>query len=82
MSIPAGTYMSSLENAVEFGDDIAGMLLKALLFGAIVGLVATYQGYNSRPTSEGVSSATTSTVVIASVAILIADYAFTALWGV
>jgi len=82
MSIAPGTYMTSLENAVDFRNDIAGSLLKALLFGAIIGLVATYRGYTSKPTSEGVSSATTSTVVIASVAILIADYIFTALWGV
>ena len=82
MSIAPGTYISSLENAVDFDNDIAGSLLKALLFGAIISLVATYRGYNSKPTSEGVSSATTSTVVIASVAILVADYIFTALWGV
>ena len=68
--------------AVDFRNDVAGSLLKALLFGWIVGLVATYRGYTSAPTSEGVSSATTSTVVISSVSVLIADYIFTALWGV
>jgi phospholipid/cholesterol/gamma-HCH transport system permease protein len=82
MGVDPGTFMGNLHDAVEFGDDVAQCLLKALLFGALVGLIATYRGYTSAPTSEGVSSATTSTVVVASVAILIADYFFTALWGV
>jgi phospholipid/cholesterol/gamma-HCH transport system permease protein len=82
MGIDGGTYMTSLEDAIDFRNDVAGSLLKTLLFGGIVGLVATYRGYTCAPTSEGVSSATTSTVVIASVTVLIADYFFTALWGV
>ncbi len=59
-----------------------GSVLKALLFGTLVGLIATYRGYSSAPTSAGVSAATTTTVVVASVSILIFDYFFTALWGV
>jgi phospholipid/cholesterol/gamma-HCH transport system permease protein len=47
-----------------------------------VGLIATYRGYTSEPSSAGVSAATTSTVVIASVSILVVDYVITALWGV
>ena len=47
-----------------------------------MGLIATYRGYTSAPNSAGVSAATTSTVVVASVAILIVDYMLTALWGV
>ncbi len=82
MSIEGGTYMSGLINAVTFRDDVAGSLLKATVFGVLVGLIATYRGYTARPTAEGVSSATTSTVVIASVAVLIFDYFITALWGV
>jgi phospholipid/cholesterol/gamma-HCH transport system permease protein len=45
-------------------------------------LIATFRGYTSKPTSEGVSSATTSTVVIGSVTVLLVDYVITALWGV
>jgi phospholipid/cholesterol/gamma-HCH transport system permease protein len=82
MGVDPGTFMGNLRDAVDFGDDVGGCLLKALLFGVMVGLIATYRGYTARPTAEGVSSATTSTVVIASVSILIADYFFTALWGV
>jgi phospholipid/cholesterol/gamma-HCH transport system permease protein len=82
MGVDAGAYMSSLKSAVVFSDDVLGSLLKALIFGILVGLIATYRGYTSAPTSAGVSAATTSTVVIASVSILIFDYFITALWGV
>jgi phospholipid/cholesterol/gamma-HCH transport system permease protein len=82
MGLDPGSYMTSLESAVVFRDDVVGSLLKALVFGVIVGLIATYRGYTSAPTSAGVSSATTSTVVTGSVSILIFDYFITALWGV
>ena len=65
-----------------FRNDIAASLLKSVIFGILVGLIATYQGYNSQPNAEGVSSATTSTVVIGSVVVLLSDYVITALWGV
>jgi phospholipid/cholesterol/gamma-HCH transport system permease protein len=82
MGVDSGRYVSSLESSVDFRDDVAGSLLKALVFGTLVGLIATYRGYTSEPTSAGVSSATTSTVVVASVTILLFDYVITALWGV
>lgn len=82
MGVDAGAYMSSLESAVDFHDDVLVSLVKALVFGVLVGLLATYRGFSSAPTSAGVSAATTSTVVVASVSILIVDYFITALWGV
>jgi phospholipid/cholesterol/gamma-HCH transport system permease protein len=82
MGVDGGAYVSSLESAVVFSDDVLGSLLKAFVFGILVGLIATYRGYTSAPTSAGVSAATTSTVVVASVTILIFDYFITALWGV
>ena len=82
MGIDGGTYVSSLQSAVDFRDDVVGSLLKALVFGGLVGLIATFRGFTSAPTSAGVSAATTSTVVVASVCILLFDYVITALWGV
>ena len=82
MGLDSGSYMTSLQSSVDFTDDIAGSQLKALIFGILVGLIATYRGYTSAPTSAGVSAATTSTVVASSVSILIFDYLITALWGV
>ncbi len=80
--IDPGSYMTGLESAVTFQDDILGSFLKSLIFGILVGLISTYRGYSSEPTSAGVSAATTTTVVEASVVILIFDYFITALWGV
>jgi phospholipid/cholesterol/gamma-HCH transport system permease protein len=82
LGVDGGTYVSSLEDSITFSDDVAGTLIKSVVFGALVGLIATYRGYNSEPTSAGVSAATTGTVVTASVSILIFDYVITALWGV
>jgi phospholipid/cholesterol/gamma-HCH transport system permease protein len=82
MGVDGGAYLSSLEASVDFRDDVAGSLLKAVVFGVLVGVIATYRGYTSRPTSAGVSAATTSTVVVGSVTILLVDYVITALWGV
>ena len=82
MGVDPGSYMGSLRSAVDFRDDVLGSFLKAVVFGALVGLVATYRGYGAAPTSAGVGAATTSTVVVASVSILVFDYFITALWGV
>jgi phospholipid/cholesterol/gamma-HCH transport system permease protein len=82
MGIDGGNYVSSLQSAVDFRDDVVGSLFKALVFGILVGLIATHRGYTCTPTSAGVSSATTSTVVVASVSVLVSDYFITALWGV
>jgi len=76
-----GAYFSTLENAVNFTDDVLGGLIKGGVFGVLVGLIATYRGFTATPTSAGVSAAATSTVVIASVSTLIFDYFITALWG-
>ena len=82
MALDPGIFMTSLKSAVDFRNDVVGSMLKGLVFGVLVGLIATYRGYTSEPTSAGVSLATTSTVVIGSVSILIFDYFITAMWGV
>lgn len=81
LGVDGGTYITSLEDSINFSDDVAGTLIKSLVFGALVGCVATYRGYISEPSSAGVSRATTGTVVLASVSILVFDYVITALWG-
>ena len=81
MGLDEGVFVSGLRSSVRFSDDIVGCFLKALIFGFLAGLIATFRGYHARPTAAGVSAATTSTVVVTSVAILIVDYFVTALWG-
>jgi phospholipid/cholesterol/gamma-HCH transport system permease protein len=81
LGVDGGTFVTSLVDAVDFENDIMGCFLKSIIFGSLLGLVATYRGYHCEPTSRGVSLATTQTVVVASVAVLIFDYFITALWG-
>ncbi|MFK7898040.1 MAG: MlaE family lipid ABC transporter permease subunit [Myxococcota bacterium] len=80
--LDGGVYIAGLENAVRFTDDVGQSLLKSLVFGMLLGLVATYKGHSCAPDAAGVARATTSTVVTASVCILVSDYMITALWGV
>lgn len=82
LGLDGGVFLSSLESAVDFREDILGSLLKSTLFGALIGWVATYRGFTSAPTSVGVSFSTTQTVVIASVGTLALDYFVNAFWGV
>ena len=80
LGVDGGAYISSIEQTVTFADDVLGSLLKSLVFGILVGLVATYRGYTSQPTAAGVSASTTGTVVVASVWTFVLDYFITALW--
>lgn len=82
LGVDGGVFFSSLQSAVTFRDDVAVSLIKEVVFGALLGLIATYRGFHCRRSAAGVSAATTSTVVIGSVAILVADYVITALWGI
>jgi len=74
-----GIYWSVIENGTDFYEDILNGFIKAVVFGAVITLIAVAQGYKAAPTSEGVSAATTSTVVIASLAVLGLDFILTAL---
>jgi phospholipid/cholesterol/gamma-HCH transport system permease protein len=82
LGVDGGTFLTGMEDSIDFANDVAGMLLKSVVFGALVGAVATYRGYIAERSAAGVSAATTGTVVIASVAVLVFDYVITALWGV
>ena len=81
LGLDGGTYLASLEAAVEFDSDVLQSLVKSLVFGLLLGLIATWRGYSCERHSSGVSRATTSTVVTASISILLADYLLTALWS-
>lgn len=73
------TFMNSAFNAVDVSDITLG-LVKAAIFGVIVGLMGCYHGYTTRGGAQGVGRATTVAVVYASVSILVSDYFITALW--
>jgi phospholipid/cholesterol/gamma-HCH transport system permease protein len=82
MHLDSGHYLVGLQASTKFVNDVVGSFVKAIVFGVVVGLICTWRGYRSEPTSAGVSAATTSTVVTASLSILLGDYMITALWGV
>jgi phospholipid/cholesterol/gamma-HCH transport system permease protein len=82
LGVDGGSYLSGLEASIDFRSDVLGSFIKSVVFGVLVGLISTYHGYTAAPHAEGVSRATTSTVVVASVTTLIFDYFITALWGV
>jgi phospholipid/cholesterol/gamma-HCH transport system permease protein len=65
-------YLNSVFRSVMFGDFLPGFL-KTFIFGYIVGLVGTYKGYNARNGTAGVGEASTTSVVISSLIILIFD---------
>jgi phospholipid/cholesterol/gamma-HCH transport system permease protein len=80
LGLDSGVFFSNLEAQVDWETDVVGTNIKALVFGALVGLIATYRGFTSGRSAEQVSRATTSTVVTASVCILLADYIVTSIW--
>lgn len=77
LGVDSGSYWSQIRSNVELVD-IRQSFIKALVFGATVSWIAVYQGYHAAPTSEGVSRATTSTVVVSSLGILALDFVLTA----
>jgi phospholipid/cholesterol/gamma-HCH transport system permease protein len=77
MGLDAGIYWSKLQTGVYFGKDFLGGVYKSIVFGGTISLIAVYFGYSARPTGAGVGTATTNTVVLSSVLILIFDFIMT-----
>ncbi len=77
LGVDAGSYWSQIRASVA-SEDLVQSFTKSAVFGFTISWVAVYQGYHAAPTSDGVSRATTSTVVVSSLAILALDLALTA----
>ena len=73
-----GAFWSQMQGSVDVFHDILNGMFKAVVFGIAVGLVALFQGYSARPTPDGVSRATTRTVVVSSLLVLGLDFIMTA----
>ena len=79
LGIDNGTFWSNMTATVDVWQDVInGVIWKSTAFGAVITLIAVYQGYTTPPTSEGVAYATTRTVVASSIAILALDFVLTA----
>lgn len=79
LGIDEGAFWSQMQDKVSFSSDVMNGVIKSIAFGFVATWIALYQGYDAVPTSEGVSRATTKTVVYASLAILALDFVLTAL---
>jgi len=79
IGVDAGAFWSQMQSGVDVWRDVGNGVVKSLVFGVTVTFVAIFQGYEAQPTPEGVSRATTRTVVLASLAVLGLDFVLTAL---
>ncbi len=79
IGVDEGAFWSQMQGGVDVVKDVLNGVLKSVVFGFAVTFIALYQGYESQPTPEGVSRATTRTVVIASLTVLWLDFLLTAL---
>jgi phospholipid/cholesterol/gamma-HCH transport system permease protein len=79
IGVDNGAFWSQMQASVDVVDDVLNGVIKSFIFGLIVSWIAVFEGYDCEPTAEGVSGATTRTVVSSSLAILAADFVLTAL---
>ncbi|MGH8521249.1 MAG: lipid asymmetry maintenance ABC transporter permease subunit MlaE [Gammaproteobacteria bacterium] len=79
LGVDEGAFWSQMQSAVDFHDDILNGVIKSFVFGIAVTWIAVFEGYDTAPTPEGISRATTRTVVNSSLAVLGLDFVLTAL---
>src|SRR5207248_7741565 len=77
IGIDSGAFWGNMQAAVDFRQDILNGIIKSVVFGVAVSLIAVFEGYDADPTAEGVSTATTRTVVGSSLVILALDFVLT-----
>lgn len=79
LGVDSGVYWSAMQEGVDLYADILNGVIKSVVFGFVVTWIAIFEGYDATPTSEGVSRATTRTVVNASLSVLALDFILTSL---
>jgi len=79
IGVDEGSFWSQMQAAVDFREDILNGVIKSVVFGTAVTVIALFEGYDAPPTAEGVSGATTRTVVTSSLVILMLDFVLTAI---
>ena len=78
IGVDSGAFWSQMQASVDFYDDIMNGVIKSVVFGVVCTMIALFEGYDAPPTAEGVSRATTRTVVNSSLAVLGLDFILTA----
>ena len=79
IGVDSGSFWSQMQSGVDVWRDVGNGIVKSFVFGVTVTFVALYQGFEAQPTPEGVSRATTRTVVVASLGVLGLDFLLTTL---
>lgn len=79
LGVDSGTFWSQMQASVDWQGDVMNGMIKSWVFAVVVVWIALFQGFNAIPTAEGVSLATTRTVVHSSLAVLGLDFVLTAL---
>ena len=79
IGIDSGAYWGQMAAAVDWRYDILNGVIKSVVFAVAISLIAVFEGYDATPTAEGVSAATTRTVVTSALAILALDFVLTVL---
>lgn len=77
LNVDVGAFWQQMQLSVDI-DDIREGVVKSIVFGVVASLIAVWEGYNTIPTAEGVGRATTRTVVITAITVLILDFMITA----
>jgi phospholipid/cholesterol/gamma-HCH transport system permease protein len=78
IGVDVGQFWSQMQSAVDFREDVVNGVIKSVVFGIAVTWIAVFEGYDAPPTAEGVSGATTRTVVTSALAVLALDFVLTA----
>jgi phospholipid/cholesterol/gamma-HCH transport system permease protein len=78
LGLDNGSFWSNMTSSIDVWKDVVNGVWKSLAFGAVVSLIAVFQGYTTAPTSVGVAYATTRTVVFSSIVVLALDFVMTA----
>jgi len=79
IGVDAGSFWSQIQGGVDVWADVGNGIIKSVVFGFTVTFIALLQGFEAQPTPEGVASATTRTVVMASLSVLGLDFILTAM---
>ncbi|MFA3792607.1 lipid asymmetry maintenance ABC transporter permease subunit MlaE [Aliiglaciecola sp. SL4] len=79
LGVDVGSYWSIMQSTVEWNEDVMNGVIKSVFFAFVITWIAIFKGYDSVPTSEGISAATTQTVVYSSLAVLGLDFVLTAI---
>jgi phospholipid/cholesterol/gamma-HCH transport system permease protein len=79
LGLDSGAFWSNMQSSVDFHLDVINGILKSVVFGLVISWIEDYQGYEAAPTSAGIASSTTRTVVYSSLAVLGLDFVLTAM---